>query len=198
MPAVHAAEQPCREAWDRPPRRGARQGLSWELSAIAGPGSSLVDERPPWCRRKTSWAAVASPRTEPRAPFPPGGQPSLWFCSKTLTRVQGAARCKSQLTSASESSPQEARSPGKAWWMVSLWPTRSGGTQVGAKCLPQGPVSTSPDSVGYQWVRELGSLCPELQDTGAGPTHGSRPVYRWLLAEPGDVFRQTVHLGQSL
>ena len=101
VPAVHAAEQPCREAWDRPPRRGARQGLSWELSAIAGPGSSLVDERPPWCRRKTSWAAVASPRTEPRAPFPPGGQPSLWFCSKTLTRVQGAARCKSQLTPAS-------------------------------------------------------------------------------------------------
>ena len=74
----------------------------------------------------------------------------------------------------------------------------AGALRSGQKCLPQGPVSTSPDSVGYQWVRELGSLCPELQDIGAGPTHGSSPVYRWLLAEPGDVFRQTAHLGQSL
>ena len=96
-PAVHPAERPCKGGL-RPPRSGVRQGLSWELSAIAGPGGSLVDKRLPWCRRKTSWAAVASFR-EPRAPFPPGAQPSLWFCSKALPRVQGAACSNSQLSS---------------------------------------------------------------------------------------------------
>lgn len=166
VPAVQPAEQPCRGGLGPRPRRGARQGLSWELSAIAGPGSSLVDERPPWCRRKTSWAAVASPRTEPRAPFPPGARPSLWFCSKTLTRVQGAARCNSQLSPIHPCllvQPSRSQRPWKTLggWCLLGQPVAAA-PRSGQNCLPQGPVSTSPDSVGYKWVRELGSLCREL------------------------------------
>lgn len=199
-PAIHPAEQPCRGGL-RPLRSRVRQGLSWELSAIAGPGGSLVDKRLPWCRRKTSWAAVAS-FTEPRALFPPGAQPSLWFCSKALPRVQGVACSNSQLSSIHPCLLVQPLGSQRPW--ITLGGRCLSGQLIaaaprsGQNCLLQGPVRTSPDSLGHKWVRELGSLCRELQDTGAGPTHGSRPVYHWQLAEPRDVFRQTVHLGQSL
>ena len=48
--------------------------------------------------------------------FPPGTQPSLWFCSKALPRVQGAAYSNSQLSSNHPCllvQPLGSRGPGK-------------------------------------------------------------------------------------
>lgn len=63
---------------------GAEPGTALLLTGLAAP---LFMSAQLQRRRKTSWADIPSPGTEPRAPFPSGAQPSLWFCSKTLTRV---------------------------------------------------------------------------------------------------------------